>query len=93
MTLLLGDIGTQFFVIVEGRVSLKVPTVFETDSINPEDLFIFLMDNEQDIDWASFKDILQDNYQSTDKTEKLLNNIRDNVKYQLGKIMRIKKYQ
>ena len=51
------------------------------------------MDNEQDIDWASFKDILQDNYQSTDKTEKLLNNIRDNVKYQLGKIMRIKKYQ
>jgi len=93
MTLLLGDIGTQFFVIVEGRVSLKVPTVFETDSITPEDLFIFLMDNEQDIDWASFKDILQDNYQSTDKTEKLLNNIRDNVKYQLGKIMRIKKYQ
>jgi hypothetical protein len=54
MTLLLGDIGTQFFVIVEGIVSLKVPTVFETDSITPEDLFIFLMDNEQDIDWASF---------------------------------------
>ena len=52
------------------------------------------MDNEQDIDWPSFKDTLLDNhFQSTDKLDKLLNNIRDNVKYQLGKIMRIKKYQ
>lgn len=52
------------------------------------------MDNEQDIDWPSFKDTLLDNHlQSTDKLDKLLTNIRDNVKYQLGKIMRIKKYQ
>jgi CRP-like cAMP-binding protein len=87
-------------VIVEGIVSLKVPTVFETESITPEDLFIFMMENEQDIDWPSFKDFLQDNSssngqhsQSSEKTDKLVNNIRDNVKYQLGKIMRIKKYQ
>jgi CRP-like cAMP-binding protein len=59
-----------------------------------------MMENEQDIDWPSFKDFLQDNSssngqhsQSSEKTDKLVNNIRDNVKYQLGKIMRIKKYQ
>ena len=58
MTLLLGDIGTQFFVIVEGLVSLQVPTTFETDCITPEDLFIFLMENEQDIDWLQLKEFV-----------------------------------
>jgi hypothetical protein len=54
----LGDIGSQFYIIISGNVSLKVPTVLENDAISPDDLFFFMMENESDIDWEEFKSIV-----------------------------------
>lgn len=48
--MLLGDIGTIFYIIIEGSLSLKIATFYEAD-LSAEELFLFLLENKGDIDW------------------------------------------
>jgi hypothetical protein len=50
----IGDGGTLFYIIIDGEVSIKIPTVLEKE-LTVEELFIFLIENEAEIDWETLK--------------------------------------
>jgi hypothetical protein len=44
------DVGSLFYIILEGSVILKVPSLFEAE-LTAEDLLVFMLENESEIDW------------------------------------------
>ncbi len=46
----LGDVGTTFYIILEGQISLKVPNYHDVVA-TAEDLLVFMIENEAEIDW------------------------------------------
>ncbi len=55
--------------------------------MNIEDVFRFMMQHSEDIDWDAWKAAEA----SDDKKEAIIDKIRDGIKYQMGKIHRSKK--
>ncbi len=48
----IGDIGTLFYIILEGSVNLRVPTAYEAE-LSCEEIFLFMLENIKDIDWEA----------------------------------------
>lgn len=46
-----GDVGTLFYIILSGEVSVKLPTIVEFET-TPEDFFIFCIQYFEDIEWT-----------------------------------------
>lgn len=78
---LLGDIGKTFYIILEGSVSLKVPTIQE---VALEDLLAHVLSHESEIDWRQLGISLG--------SEEPIAAIHDSVKYSLQKVERAAKH-
>ena len=55
----IGDTGTLFYIIVEGQVALKIPTFLEAPEMSLEDLYVFMMENETEINWEALQMMLE----------------------------------
>lgn len=45
-----GEVGTIFYIILEGSVSIKIPTVLEAE-MTPLELFLFMLEHLHDVRW------------------------------------------
>ena len=79
----IGDIGTIFYIIIEGQVSLRVPTTYE-GHFSAEELLIYFIENMEDIDWDLFC-----KYQNETRVESQMTSgqaLRDSVRYATSKL-------
>jgi hypothetical protein len=93
--LCLGEAGSLFYIILSGEVVIKIPTVLEKE-LTVEELFLFLLENEAEIDWEGLKGSLYNllasgsilEFKGQEDLNRLVDKLHDSVKYHLAKLAR-----
>jgi hypothetical protein len=70
---------------------LKIPTFLEAPDMSLEDLYVFMMKNEAEINWEALQMMLDQGNSSPIQTTQTIQSLKESIKYGLGKILRFKR--
>jgi hypothetical protein len=70
---------------------LKIPTFLEAPDMSLEDLYVFMMKNEAEINWEALQMMLDQGNSSPIQTTQTIQSLKESIKYALGKILRFKR--